>query len=335
MGRSDRSALKRIACPEKLLEFFDLEIRNIDYTSRYLDLDTSKGKLQLIPTDQDERSLVFLYRVQLHLKANGFKNISVFYQSREADPFIKYRRKLMILVDQVDGEEFIYTRENIVKAMQTLAEFHNAARGLDPVPGSEFKVSWGKWPERCFQEINDLIKQKLLMKEQRGYRFDDIFVEQVDRLIERGLKAWQRFNHENYRQILEQEMEDRAFNLHSYKADKLTITNGQIQIKDMQWVRYELQVYDLAYFLNEILKETVLPVDEVVGFIDEYTKIRQLPAREREALLAFLLYPKDLYRLIRHNYRNQKLRDDIQGFGQLINLMNREEELITHLERYS
>ncbi|AZR73781.1 hypothetical protein BBF96_10520 [Anoxybacter fermentans] len=333
MGRRTRLIIKRIGHLEKLNRYYDLDIQNIHRGRERLILDTPKGQFQLIPTDCDEGFLIFLFSAQQHLKANGFEKFLSLYQSKEAYPYIKYRDQLLVLMDRMDGEKFTYTPINITRGMETLAEFHRAARGLNPMPGSEFKVSWGKWPDRCFEEINELVKYKLIIKDKKQNSFDEKFYEQVDRLIERGLMAWQRFNHEDYRKLLKREMEARAFNLHSYKDSKLQLVDDQVIIKNMLRIRYEVQVYDLAVYLDEILKATELPVKEVAEFIDHYTKIRPLRSEEWDALIAFLLYPKGLYRLIRHYYKKRKVKDSLERFDDLLNLIDREDELITYLEQ--
>lgn len=337
MGRGSRSILRRISRPEKINRFFDLEIKDLqrgrDRDS--IQLNTTEGEYELIPTDRDEGFLIFLFSAQKHLQENGFNKFVPIYLSKEAYPYIKYHNQLLVLRDFASGDKFTYTPENIIKGIKTLAEFHKAARGLNPMPGSEFTVSWGKWPDRCFQEINELVKQKLLIKDKKMREFDAKLWDQIDRLIERGLMAWQRFNHENYRKVLKQEMEAKGINLHSFKADKLQVVNGEVMIVEMDRVRFELQVYDLANFLDEILRETDLPVEEVAGFIEHYTKIRPITPEEWEALIAFLLYPKGLYRLIRHYYRNRKVKDGLKRFDQFINQLDRGEALIDYLTKES
>lgn len=337
MGRASRSILRRISKPEKINRYFDLEIKDLhrERDRESIRVDTTEGQYELIPTDRDEGFLIFLFSAQKHLQENGFDKFLPIYQSIEAYPYIKYRRQLLVLRDYVSGEKFTYTPENIIKGMETLAEFHKAARGLNPMPGSEFTVSWGKWPDRCFQEINELVKQKLLIKDKKMRDFDARFWEQVDRLIERGLMAWQRFNHENYRKVLKQEMGAKGINLHSFKAGKLQVVDGEVIIADMDRVRFELQVYDLAFFLDEILRETDLPVEEVAGFVQYYTKIRPITPEEWEAMIAFLLYPKGLYRLIRHYYRNRRVKDGLKRFDLFIDQLDREEALIDYLSNES
>lgn len=335
MGRRTRSNLKRLDRGEKLNEYFDLEIRESQRTDYHLHLDTSEGPFSVTRTERDEGFLIFLFSAQQHLKANGFHRFVAIHQSKDAYPYFKYRGQKMILEDRVQGEPFTYTPENIRLGMETLAEFHKAARGLNPMPGSEFKVTWGKWPDRCFAEVNDLVKQKLLLKEKRSSSFDERFWEQVDHLIERGLMAWQRFNHEDYRKVLKEEMEARAFNLHSYKAEHLQVVDGEVVIKNMERIRFEVQVYDLALFLDEILRETNMSPKEVAGFVKHYTRVRPLSREEHEALIAFLLYPKGLYRLIRHYYMNRRVRSGMQRFEEYVKLMEREEELVRHLEEES
>ncbi len=333
MARSKISFLKRVASEEILNRFFDLEILDLHRHSQYITLDTSRGKLRLNPTDRDEGFLIFLLSAQQHLKANGFEKFTSIYQSKEANPFIKYRRQLLMLTDWVDGEDFTYTAENIIKGMETLAQFHNAARGLHPMPGSEFKVSWGKWPDQCFQEVNELVKLKTSIKNRRTREFDVKFRENIDRLIERGLLAWRRFNHENYRKVLKKEMEERAFSLHSVSTEKFKLLDNQVIISEMDRIRYEIQIYDLASFLEDILQKTALPIDQVADYLKYYTEIRPLSAEEEEALIAFILYPKGLYRLIRHYYSKNTIKDGFKRFDDFIQLLNREDELIAHLEK--
>lgn len=328
MGRRTRTNLKKIARVEKLNQFFDLEISNIRRSDNFLHLSTSRGPFQLARADQDDGTLIFLFSAGQHVKANGFNQVISMYQSKDAYPYIRYHGQKFILRDEVGGEPFTYTAENIKKALEMLARFHLAARGFNPMPGSEFKVSWGKWPDRCFAEVNELVKKKLELKDNRFSAFDDKFWEQVDRLIERGLMAWQRFNHENYRKVLKQEMEAKAFNLHSVKADNLLLVDGKVIIKSMERARFELQVYDLAIFLDEILEKSEIPPAEVASYLQHYTKIRPLGREEREALLAFLFYPKGLYRLVRHYYRNRQVRDGLTRFVEFVKLMDKEDEMI-------
>lgn len=328
MGGHTRSNLKRMARVEKINRYYDLEIRNLERTSRELLLDTSKGKLKLGPSEHEEGFLNFLLSAQQHLVAKGFTEFAAIHPSRESIPFIKYHGQVMVLEDQTDGEEFTYTRENIARGMETLARFHTAARGIDPLPGSKFKITWGKWPDRCFKEVNDLVRQKILLKDRRVSGFDAKFAEHVDRLIERGLMAWQRFNHETYRKMLREEMDARAFNLHNFKAGNLKIQNGRVLIADMSRIRFEVQIYDLAYFLDEILENSDLPVQEVAELTAYYSRIRPWTAEEHEALIAFLLYPKGLFRLIRHYYRNRRVKNAEVRFDNLWRLLEREEELV-------
>ncbi len=332
MARRNTSFLKRVSSMERLNQLFDLEILDLHRHSQYLAIDTPSGKFRLIPTVREEGFLIFLLSVQQHLKINGFEKFASIYQSKEANPFIKYRSQLLILTDYVEGEEFTFTLENIQKGMEILAEFHNAARELNPMPGSEFKVSWGKWPDQCFQEVNDMVKLKTSRKDRKVRDFDVKFGEHIDYLIERGLLAWRRFNHENYRKILKKEMETRSFSLHSVNANKFKLVDGEMIITDMDRIRYEIQVYDLANFLTEILQNTDMPISEVAEYIKYYTAIRPLSFEEREAIIAFLLYPKGLYRLIRHHYSKRTLKDEVKRFNDQVQLMGREEELIAHLE---
>lgn len=331
MGKRTRSNLKRIGRVEKINQFFDLEISNIRRSDNYLHLNTSRGPFQLARADQDDGTLIFLFSAGQHLKAKGFQQFVSIYQSKDAFPYIRYHGQTFVLQDEVRGEPFTFTPENIRKALETMARFHVAARGFNPMPGSEFKVSWGKWPDRCFAEVNELVKQKLELKDRRIDSFDNKFWEQVDRLIERGLMAWQRFNHEDYRKVLKSEMEAKAFNLHSFKAENLTLIDGEVVIKSMDRARFELQVYDLAFFLDEILQNTEIPAAEVADYVQYYLKIRPLSREEREALLAFLFYPKGLYRLIRHHYETRRVRDGLIRFDEFVKLMDKEEELIQHL----
>lgn len=328
MGGHTRSNLKRMARVEKINRYYDLEIRNLERTSRGLLLDTSRGKLKLGPTELEEGFLNFLLAAQQHLWAKGFTDFAVIHPSKEATAFIKYHGQVMVLEDQAEGEEFTYTRENIARGMETLARFHIAARGIEPLPGSKFKITWGKWPDRCFKEVNDLVRQKILLKNRRLSGFDAKFAEHADQLIERGLIAWQHFNHENYRKMLRQEMEVRAFNLHNFKAGNLKVQDGRVIIADMNRIRFEVQIYDLAHFLDEILEKSDLSVEEIADLTQYYSQIRPWSAEEHEALIAFLLYPKGLFRLIRHYYRNRRVKNAEARFDNLWRLLERGEELV-------
>lgn len=331
MGKRTRTNLKRIGRVEKLNKFFDLEVDNIRHADNFLYLDTPRGSFQLTRAEQDEGTLIFLYSAGQHLKARGFDRFFSIHHSKNVFPYIRYHGQTFILRDEVRGEPFTYTPGNIQKAMKMMAQFHIAARGFNPMPGSEFKVNWGKWPDRCFAEVNDLVKQKLEVRNRRLSSFDDAFWEQVDRLIEWGLMAWQRFNHENYRKVLKAEMESKAFNLHNFKAENLVLVGEKVLIKSMERARFEPQVYDLAFFLDDILRNSRIPVTEVASYIRCYTDIRPLSREEQEALLAFLFYPKDLYRLIRHYYGDRRMKDRLRRFEEFIWLMDKEEELIEYL----
>lgn len=334
MGRrKTRKAIKRIAKPEKINRYFDLDIIDINRHRYNLDIFATEGQYQLIPTDRDEGFLIFLLSAQEHLRENGFDKFTAIEQSKESYPYVRYRGQLLVLQKNQRGQNFKYTSDTIFKGAETLAQFHRAARGLNPMPGSEFKVSWGKWPDRCFEEVNQLVKYKLLVKDEKKlHSFDQRFLEHVDSLIERGLKAWQRFNSEAYRNLLKKEMEEKAFNLHSFKDSKLKRVSNEVIIDDMNRIRYELQIYDLANYLDEILRETDIPVKEVIKAVDTYHDVRPMSEQEWDALIALILYPKEFYRLIRHNYENKRTKDKMQRFDEFITRIKKEDELIAHLK---
>lgn len=331
MGWYTKTSLKRLSNVDTLNSFYDLEIDDIQRAKDSLILNSNKGKFQLIPTTQDEDFLLFLFSAHQHLQEKGFTNFRVIHPTKDKKPFIKIQQNLFVLVREAHGDQFTYNSENIKKAMEELAAFHNAARGLTPIPGSEFEVSWGKWPDKCFNEINDVVERKLAFKAKRLTGFDEKFLQHADYLIERGLMAWERFNHNDYRHVLKEEMDAKAFNLHSYRSSKLNLMDDQVFINDLNDIRYEIQFYDLVDFIDELLLETDFSAEEVADFVKHYLSVRPLNNKEREAFKAFLLYPKDMYKLIYEYYRSWVYKNGLEMFEQMLELMKREEELITHL----
>lgn len=280
---------------EVLSEYNLRQIKKIKKTENGYKIITEKGPKHLKKYEGEQEGITFLRLATEHLARQGFRRINRFLLSKYGEPYICLNNSYWYLTDWRDGKECDFDKlPQLDLAVKTLAQFHQAARGLDC--GEEEANAFGSFTE----QLN-----------RRSQRLEDWGTvrnhAELVRDLQQSLQIWEQIE---LQQLKEAARTAGTF-AHGAYGEKalLRIKDAGIFIVREESLRRELQVFDLVRLLGRYLPK--YRWDLYVGklLLDLYDAYRPLTEAEWKVVIAYLAFPMRKYRLFR-KYQTEVVLDE-------------------------
>lgn len=337
MGKKEKLALKQ-AFTDVLDKNYGLSATEIKSIGDHFLIATDRGVKVLRKTKLKEPQFLFIYSAIAHLKDRGFTQVIEPIQGMDGKPFFFLGDQLYYLVDWVEGRECDFSdREDIILASKTLGRLHKAARGLEPLLGSKIKSEWGKWFEKWQNKVIDLEDFKEIIEDKKQLNdVDRIFLEHLDYYIFRAKKAIGLLKKGEYLNLVQEGMANRDFCQYDFEEESLLVDRyGRLWVIGVEDFRFEVQSYDLAKFIKEVVKEG--KVNCIKDIIESYREENLLDKRQIICAAAFICFPEKFWHYGERYYLTKKVlleKKLIKKINKFASLKDAEEEAVEILLAY-
>ncbi|AGT31162.1 spore coat protein [Geobacillus genomosp. 3] len=300
-----------------LLKQWDVEARAIDVVQSgqmalVWKVHTDDGPKCLKRIHRPEKKALFSIYAQDVLAKKGLY-VPRIIKTRDHRLFKKYGPFLFVLYDWIEGTPFDLTvRDDLTAMINALAHFHVQSTGYEPPPGVPVFSKLGKWPKHYMKRCRQLEAWKQLAALDRDDPFSRLYLEEIDRFIERGEEVLQQLLESHYEAWVEQLKKRPSLCHQDYgTGNSLRGEDGNVWIIDLDTAAFDLPIRDVRKMMAPLLFETDRQGKAKADMVLEaYEAVRPLATKEKKVLFIDLLFPYDLHELAVEKYiRNVPLAE--------------------------
>ena len=270
-------------------------------------IETPRGPYCLKRVRQPLGAVKFVRDALEHLDRRGFHRISRFIPTRRGLPGLATAGGTWVLVEWIDGRKpNVKNREDLRQSALTLAQFHRAARGLRPRPGSILQDFLGTWPTIFRQRQRDVHRAT-----SRAFLHEHPLLAQplsanAGWLNRQADKALGLLSGSEYHRLVAERRAEKGFCHGDSGGGNFVITRGgRAVLIDFETLRSDLRVYDLFRLIRRSIKRTGWRADSARWILESYSGENPVAAAELPLLLAWLYLPAKFTRLV-DRYTNLK-----------------------------
>lgn len=295
---------------------YDIKLKKLHYDRSHYYLNTDKGQFLLRRVHIPKEQIYFEYEVNQQLIEKGFNQIEAICLTKKQIPYMLQQDKVYVLqtyreVDEID----LKNKEDLVGAVDLLAQFHKNARGIKSeardIEEGNIKNIYEYFYKR--RKESKKIKQNI-MKLAKKSPFEVRFSEEHEAYDELEERALQLVNPIIAGALVEaakinQTIAHNEFTYHAVGRTK----EGIYVMNYLDTCTYNIQLMDVAHMLIKILQKNSWDINLLDQLIKTYLKVNTLTLDECNLLKAMLIFP-DKYANICHKYMTSKRRNHYSMF---------------------
>lgn len=305
---------------------YGLRVRNYRRLGSVYRLETQDGAKRLKRFDKSERDMLFVYSACEHLACQGFDKGPNFVLSLDGHPYVQVAGDIYYVTDWVDGRECDLSNIcELEAACKILAQMHLASSGFaaQAAPqegGRELVPLEGLFTSRMkhLYSLRESVEGRA-----RKSKFDIRFLKYMDDFVKLGDLAIADLERSGY-------LPENATGLcvRNYGPDVLvTRPDGQMCLVDMDECYLGDRLIDLGDFIRARCE---WDVDRAVFMMEVYHMVYPLSRPEASALLAYIKFPMDLWKVVTDNY--YRGYEDRRAMRELVKTLDKREEFIEALD---
>ncbi|WP_460281295.1 CotS family spore coat protein [Clostridium sp. CTA-5] len=242
----------------------------------------------------------FILSAMKHLQNNNFKNIPKIIKNKDGKDYINMNGKYAYLTKWVPSRVSNYDNPmELAKVSMKLAELHECSKNFTIKQGMQPRIGWFSWPEVFNTRANEILDFKNRIN-QKAYKsdFDLLYLENINREIDRAKKSIKGLKNNNYIKIMEKEMLLRGFCHHDYAHHNILICeNNEINIIDFDYCILDSHLHDLSSLLIRVMKDGKWEEQKANIILDNYEKIIELNKEEIPLIREFIRFPQAFWQL--------------------------------------
>lgn len=294
-----------------ILSDYDLEPILIERIRSAYKVYTAQGAFCLKKIGRGHKRAIKGLFVTQRLKKNGFMNVPFFYPTKQNTFFVRHQRSTFYLTHWIDGRELSFNSiDDILKAAELLANFHLAAKGLQP--GKEIKIrnhyhNWEKNFRYCYEQINQFKRKIKALKKKTD--FDELYYNNAVNLSDDAKLALKLISGDANKKVCKAAVNEKYICHDSFYYQNILVDeDNQLHIIDLESCIQGIPVSDLGKFIRRILTRSkyLWDFDLCRKIIDSYNNARQLIREEYYVLLAMIIFPHKFWKLGRKRYIKKK-----------------------------
>lgn len=267
-------------------------------------LKTDKGNKCLKKISYGTQKLNYIYKAKEHIIQNGFDKVDKYNLSLSNVPYAMVNEDIYIVTDWIDGRECDFKEiEDVKVAAKTLAKFHNCAVGFEMEDNLKARCDVGKLPYTLEKRLRTLKKMRdMASKNKKKTEFDMLYLSNVDSFYELAKTAYASLNLESYKKVCEMSLDKKVLCHHDYTYHNILINNDDVYLVDFDYLKCEVQVYDISTLIVKTLKRVDWNMDYAKAILNEYNLVRELTREEKDVLKTLLMFPQRFWRLANRYY---------------------------------
>lgn len=289
---------------------YSLDVKKINLVDKNAyRVEADQGYFRLSCVLMKPKKLLFAYSISQGLQERGYRDFPIFCLNRDGKSYCKEEGRYWILTEWVNGRNpELHQLKDVEQVTRSLARLHRELHGITFLEGGKGKKDWEKWQEEMQREkkIYDTYLKSLDVKEVLT-DFDQMILKKGREMDERLARVNQLAFSRSCQQLIRDEKEIRSIAYHLMKEKEMLLgLDGQIHFIQPFHMCYDLRVKDLGKWIKRLVKKGAILEEMVPKVISWYEAERPLSRGEKNWLLAYLLYPTKLLKMIERYYLNQK-----------------------------
>lgn len=327
---------------EKVLEYYPLEVKEIalvkSKSGRMMwEIETDKGTKVAKAVKMQRKRMIFLTEAHVHLYENGLP-ISPIQLTKNHAVSVGTGNIYCTIYDKADGDELNYYHiEQMEKVSKFMGQFYQASQGYQLSGEGKKRTRLDKWHKLYRWKLQELEGYKRIALSYEGDQFSQLFLQYVDKYLERGREALASLDTSCYKEWTKEVTEIGGFCQQDFTLARFVEIDGEPMMKELHSVTYDLPSRDVRILLNKITKKLSVWDNEVVlRLLRAYESSNPLTKEQYEVLWIDLAFPH-LFCSIAHKYYLQQKQSwsDEKYLWALQNIISVEESKEEFLQNFS
>jgi len=255
---------------------------------------------KIYKTSDSHNEIKARYLLLEEIAEEGFPWTDRITLSTQGVPYVQLGRETYIMTKYITGNDVdLFSNEDVKKAVESLARFHNAARGVTR------NISIAPSQLEAFNKHTSIAVQALKQINRRMSDFDVLFIKHAPYYKDLAIKASEALAKTEYLNLLEQAQANNHICHNNLKEESLPISEEVCHIIRFSEASIDLQLTDLSNFIRRYALRGNRELS--INFILEiYNKITPLHANAKEIIYAQLLYPWTFMKIIAQYYSKKR-----------------------------
>jgi len=274
------------------------------YRAGYI-LETNTGRKYIKACQYTKERVLFIHQAKTHLLNNDFRNIDPYCLTLNKQPYIEIDEAIYTMVDLVEGRECEFDDDrDVIKATETLALMHKAARGFHP-SGPYISSGLGKLPALFKKHLEEIRKLRKKAEKERK-TFDYLFMEHFDDFYDSGLRSLDILLDSKYNKLVERTRKEGMICHHDYSYQNIIIKGDTTSVINFDYCSVELKIYDLVNVIRRKMRKCSWDIEKARMILDVYRRIEPLDQDEMKVMKSMLLFPQKFWRVINRYYNSRR-----------------------------
>ncbi|MBM7704378.1 CotS family spore coat protein [Metabacillus iocasae] len=292
---------------QHVLQLYPFEVQNITLLTTKSgrvtwEVETDQGVKILKKTDVHPRRMWFIAEAHEHLQQQGLPMAPI-HRTTNGGICVGAEDHAYVMYDKVEGNEIIYYHaENLNKVMQYIAQFHIASKGFNRTEGTKKRSRLEKWQKLYRWKLQELEGNKQIALTTMHDPFSQLFLANVDQMIQRGREALQALEEEPYQNWVQETINNGSFCQQDFTLARLIEVDSSPYMKEFHSITYDLPSRDLRVLLNKLMKKLSVWDNQLsIQLLQSYDSINPLTEEQYKVLWDDLKFPH-MFCSISHKY---------------------------------
>ncbi|MHB1167583.1 MAG: CotS family spore coat protein [Carboxydocellales bacterium] len=315
-----RVDLNKMGLDPEILQQYPFEVQGVKQLRKSVfQLVTNSGVKALKGVQYPIGELLFMFSAMEHLLSRGFSKLARIVRTKAGLPFVPQGGSYYFVTEWISGRESDYDLERDLQAtVKTMAELHQASRGLQLLPGSYLKTELGRWPENFHRRGEQLLEFAWEAKRKREKTiFDWMYLTAIDEFYQEAQVAQSALAGTAYWELVRLAQQECGFCHHDFAYHNVIIQNGQGFLIDFDYCLCDMRIHDLTSLLIRNMKKHNWDIFVAEKIINFYHQHYPLAPQEFPVMLAFMKFPQDFWQAAWTYYREDIGRTEKESVSRL------------------
>lgn len=274
-------------------------------------LDTTEGMKILKKYEKYPEDLDFIRQALRYIKSGGFENVMGFERNIKGQVMTFFKGSSYAVMDLIDGRESEFNNPvEIDLIIKSLFNLHRASRNFAYEDSSRNILG------KTISIYENKLK-KFKYYRDRAYefrypgKFDNLFLDNYDDFEKAMKHSIDLLKNSSYEKLCSNPYKISVCH-HDLANHNIIIRKGNVNFIDFDYSILDLRVHDLCNFINKSTKNSMYDFSKVKHIIDDYNSYASdeneaLDNEELKVLYAMLMFPENIYTLVRNYYAKEKM----------------------------
>jgi len=296
-----------------VLAAWGLEAKGLKQVKDVVRVKAAGGRFCLKPLRHGRDRALLVAAVSRHVRSRGFEQVLPLLPTAAGDVCVDAGGDSFILMRWVSGREPNFGRgAELAACVETLAQFHLAARGFVPPAGIGVRDRLGRWVRSFARHLKDLESFHVRAGEASPpTEFDRLYRDAYPWLLSRARQALDTLLSSAYQGHVTRARRQLPV-VHGDAAARNFVCDdaGVAWLIDLDNCNYDLRTSDIYRLVRRTIKKQHWDFSLARSIIDHYEQVSPLESAEFPLILARLQFPQKFWRIARRYYRRHSPRFD-------------------------